>query len=109
MPTYAVKWREPGGQTYLGRLALGARALDLDGRQRDGPAVNRQIAYEEILGLRLGTHGADRLDAQPALVLERADGRYRVTSAGMGAGIVQEIADRLAELRRAAVVVQPSF
>ncbi len=109
--TYAVKWREPDGQTYLGRLALGARVLDLEGRQRDGPAMNRQIGYEEILSLRIGSRGADRLDGQPALVVERADGRYLVTSAGLGAGIVQEVADRLAGLRgharRRATVILP--
>jgi hypothetical protein len=97
--TYAVKWREPNGQTYLGGLALGARTLDLEGRRRDEPAVNRHIGYEEILSVRIGSRGAGRLDGQPALVVERADGRYLVTSAGMGAGIVQEIADRLADLR----------
>ncbi len=100
--TYAVKWREPDGQTYLGRLALGARTLRLDGRQPDGPAGNRQIGYEEILGLRIGTRVADRLDGQPALVVERADGRYLVTSAGIGAGVVQELVDRLAGLRGSA-------
>ena len=109
--TYAVKWREPSGQTYLGRLALGGRALDLQGRQRDGPAINRQIGYEEILSLRVGSRGVDRLDGQAALVVERADGRYLVTSAGMGAGIVQEIAERLAGFRgdaqRRATVVVP--
>ena len=82
--TYAVKWREPDGQTYLGRLALGARTLGLEGRQRDGPAVSRQISYEGILSLRIGSRGADRLDGQAALVVERADGRYYVSSAGMG-------------------------
>ena len=97
--TYAVKWREPDGQTYLGRLAFGARTIDLAGRQRDGPAVGRQFGYEEILSLRIGSRGADRLDDRPALVMERANGRYLVTSAGMGAGIVQEVADRLAGFR----------
>jgi hypothetical protein len=101
--TYAVKWREPGGQTYLGRLALGARTLGLVGRGSDGPVINKQIGYEEILGLRIGSRGADRLDGQPALVVERADGRYLVTSAGMGAGIVHEVVDRLADLRRGAL------
>ncbi|MBA3401455.1 MAG: hypothetical protein H0U05_05645, partial [Actinobacteria bacterium] len=60
---------------------------------------------------RIGSRGADRLDDQPALVMERADGRYLVTSAGMGAGIVQEVADRLAGFRgagrRRATVVVP--
>ena len=100
--TYAVKWREPDGQTYLGRLALGLRTLDLAGRQRDGPAVHRQIAYEELLSLRVGSRGGDRLDGQPALVVECADGRYDVSSAGIGAGIVQEVAERLSDFRGAA-------
>lgn len=109
--TYAVKWREPDGRTYLGRLVLGARTLVLEGRERDGPAVSRQIGYEEILGHRIGSRGADRLDGQPALVVERAGGRYLVTSAGMGAGIVQELVERLANFRwsapRHATVVVP--
>lgn len=97
--TYAVKWREPDGQTYLGRLALGARILSLEGRGANGPAVTRQIGYEEILGI--GGRGADRLDGQPALTVERADGRYLVSGAGLGAGagVVQEVVDRLADLR----------
>lgn len=100
--TYAVKWREPDGQTYVGRLALGPRTLRLEGRGPDGPAVDRQIGYEEVQGLRLGSHGPDRLDGRPALVVDRADGPYLVTSAGMSAGIIQELVDRLAGLRLAA-------
>jgi len=99
--TYAVKWREPGGRTYLGRLALGPRTLRLEGREPGGPAVDRRIGYEEVLRLRVGTRGPDRLDGRPTLVVERADGQYLVTSAGMGAGIVQELIERLAELRLA--------
>ena len=100
--TYGVKWCEPNGRTYVGRLALGPRTLRLEGRQPDGPAVDRQIGYDEVQGLRVGSHGDDRLDGRPALVVERAAGRYLVTSAGMGAGIVQELVERLAELRLAA-------
>ena len=100
--TYGAKWREPNGQTYLGRLALGPPMLRLEGRSPNGPAVDRQIGYEEVQGLRIGSHGTDRLDGRPTLVVERADGSYLVTSAGMGAGIVQELVERLAELRLAA-------
>jgi hypothetical protein len=100
--TYAVKWREPDGQTYVGSLALGPRTLRLEGRGPDGPAVDRQIGYEEVQGLRLGSHGSDRLGGRPALVVDRAEGPYVVTSAGMSAGIVQELVDRLAGLRLAA-------
>ena len=102
--TYAVKWREPDGQTFVGRLALGPRTLRLVGRTpgADGPTVDRQIGYAELQGLRIGSRGADRLDGRPALVVERADGAYLVADAGMGAPIVQELVDRLADLRLAA-------
>jgi hypothetical protein len=100
--TYGVKWREPNGQTYVGRLALGPRTLQLEGRAPNGPAVDRQIGYDEVQSVRVGSHRDDRLDGRPALVVDRAEGRYLVTSAGMGAGIVQELVDRLAQLRLAA-------
>jgi hypothetical protein len=100
--TYAVKWREPDGRTYLGRLSLGTCALGLEGRRSGGPSVDRQIGYDEILDFRVGGRG-DRFDGQPALLVDSADGRYLVTSAGMGAGIVQEVVDRLGALRRTAV------
>ena len=108
--TYAVKWREPDGNTYVGGLVLGPRALRLEGRAHDAPAVDRQIRYDEVRGVRIGSSGADRLDNRPALVVEGADGSYHVTSAGSGAGILQELVDRLAALklatpRRATVVV----
>lgn len=109
--TYAVKWREPDGRTYLGRLAFGSRTLQLEGRGAGGPAVDRQIGYDEVRSVRVGSERADRLDGRPALVVERADGRYLVTSAGAGAGIIQELVDRLGELRlatpRRATVVVP--
>jgi hypothetical protein len=99
--TYAVKWREPDGQTFIGRLALGPRAFRLEGRQRgaEGPAVNRRFGYEELRGLRIGSRGADRLDGRPALVVERPEGAYFVAGAGMGAPIVQELGERLGALR----------
>ena len=110
--TYAVKWREPDGQTFVGRLALGRRALLLDGRRRGatGPPVERRFGYDDLRGLRIGS-GEDRLDGRPALVVERSDGRYLVADAGMGAPIVQELVERLSDLRlcaaRRAIVVVP--
>ena len=111
--TYAVKWREPDGQTFVGRLVLGPRALRLDGRRRgvDGPPVERRFGYAELHGLRIGSRGADRLDGRPSLVVERSDGPYLVADAGLGAPIVQELVERLSGLRlwaaRKATVVVP--
>jgi hypothetical protein len=104
MTTYAVKWREPDGQTFVGRLALGPRAIRLVGRGRgaEGPAVDRRIGYDELRGLRIGSRGMERLDGRPSLVVDRADGSYLVADAGLGAPVVQELADRLTDLRREA-------
>jgi hypothetical protein len=98
--TYAVTWREPDGQTFVGSLALGPLMLHLDGRRRgvDEAVVNRQFGYEELHGLRIGSRGADRLDGRPALVVERAEGAYLVSNAGLGAPIVQELVERLGAL-----------
>jgi hypothetical protein len=95
--TYAVTWREPDGQTFVGSLALGPLMLHLDGRRRgvDEAVVNRQFGYEELHGLRIGSRGSDRLDGRPALVVERAEGAYLVSNAGLGAPIVQELVERL--------------
>jgi hypothetical protein len=97
--TYAVKWREPDGISYIGRLALDAGTLHLEGRGSDGTPVDRRIAYGEVSELGVGA-GQDRLDGRPALVVARGGDRYLVASAGWGAGIVQEVVERIAELRR---------
>jgi len=104
MTTYAVKWREPDGQTFVGRLALGPRAIRLVGRGRgsEGSAVERRIGYDELRGLRIGSRGIERLDGRPSLVVDRDDGSYLVADAGLGAPVVQELADRLTDLRREA-------
>ena len=96
--TYAVKWREPDGRTFIGRLVLGPLALRLDGRLRgaEEPPVNRQFDYEDMASAPIGSRG--RLDGRPALVVEGADGAYLVADAGMGAPIVQELVDRLSGL-----------
>lgn len=110
MTTYAVKWREPDGRTYVGRLALGARTLNLVGRGRGAKAasVDRQISYSELRGLRVGHDAAERLDGRPALVVEGAEGHYLIADPGMGLPMVQEVADRLTALRSTATRTPPS-
>ena len=99
MTTYAVKWREPSGQTFIGRLAFGARTLRLDGRRSGAnePPVYRHLRYDELQSLRIGSRGADRLDGRPALVVEWLEGAYLFAGAGQGAPIVQELVDRLVD------------
>jgi hypothetical protein len=68
--SYAVKWREPDGKTYLGRLEFAPKALVLEGRENGSPPTRRTLRYDELGGFHLGRAGAERLDGQPALVVE---------------------------------------
>ena len=94
--TYAVKWREPDGRVYVGRLELGPRALLLAGGA-DGTAIDRQLEYAELESVHI-----ERLDGRRALVLELPQGAYHLTSLVLEAGILQELADRLSHLSPAA-------
>ena len=100
MTTYAVKWREPDGRTFVGRLALDPHALRLDGRRTgvEEPAINRQFGYRDFHGFRIGGRATDRLDGRPALVVERPEGAYLVAGAGTGAPILHELVERLSAL-----------
>lgn len=104
MATYAVRWREPDGQHFVGRLSFGAAALRLDGRQPDakGSAVVREFGYEDLRSPRSDGTTIERLDGRPAVVVDGADGRYLIASVGLGGPIVQEIVDRLAHARATA-------
>jgi hypothetical protein len=99
--SYAVKWREPGGEAYTGRLELRPRALHLVGAG-GGASVDRQIGYAELEGLRIGHAVEERVDGRRALVIERPQGAYHLTSTTFEAGILHELIERLSELGRAA-------
>lgn len=108
--SYAVKWSEPDGQTFVGQLELSPTALVLEGRDGGGCAVRREIGFDQLLSFRVGQRADERLDGQPTLVVERLDGQFLVTSTVMHTGLVQEVVHRLSELtdlapRRATVVI----
>ena len=72
--------------------------------------MRRAIDFAELRSFRLGQDADERLDGQPTLVVERPAGNVLVTSTVVHAGVLQEVADRLSELRlgapcRATVVV----
>jgi hypothetical protein len=97
--SYAVKWREPNGHTFLGRLELGSSALVLEGRNGSESAVVRTIDFDELRGFRLAQATGERLDELPTLVVERPGGDFLITSTVVHAGVLQEIVHRLSELR----------
>jgi len=96
--SYAVKWREPGGRTFLGRLELAPPGLVLEGRNGGEAAVRRTIDVEDVRSFRLDVKAEERLDGRPTLVLERAGGALLVTSALVHTGVLQELLHRLAGL-----------
>jgi len=110
-PSYAVKWREPDGHVFLGKLQFEPQALVLEGRNRGAGIVRRTIDFVELRSFRLGQSADERLDGQPTLVVERPAGDVLVTSTVVHAGVLQEVADRLSELRllgpRRATIVVP--
>jgi len=97
--SYAVKWREPSGHIYLGRLEFAPKALVLEGRNGGEGAIRRTIDFDELRSFRLGQKAEERLDGQPTLVVERPGGDFLVTSTAMYAGVLQELVHRLSELR----------
>lgn len=97
--SYAVKWREPDGSIYLGRLELGPKALVLEGSENGDDGVRRTLAYDELTALRLGRLSHERLDGQPSLVVDRPGGAVVITSSVLHAGVVQEVVERLAAMR----------
>jgi hypothetical protein len=109
--SYAVKWREPSGHTYLGKLEFDPSGLVLEGRNGDERDVRRTIAFDDLRGFRLGSTDAERLEGRPTLVVQRPGGDVLITSTVMHAGVLQELVHRLSELRllapRAATVVLP--
>jgi hypothetical protein len=106
--SYGVVWRDGASPLARGKLELLPRALRLDGMSGSEPAT-REIAYETLSEIRIGRNGRDRLDGRPTLVLEPRTGDPVTIASVAQAGVIAEIAERLAELqlgaRRIAVVI----
>lgn len=108
--SYAVKWSEPDGQTYVGQLELFSKALVLEGRDGGGRGVRHTIDFDQLLSFHVGQQADERLDGEPTLVVELEAGDILITSTVMHTGFLQEVVHRLSELtdlapRRATVVI----
>jgi hypothetical protein len=93
--SYGVVWQENGREPFAGKLELDCDGLRLEGSDRDHLAVCA-LAYRELAAVRIDRDRADRLDGRPTLVLERSNGDTIRIAALVQAGIVTEIAERLA-------------
>jgi hypothetical protein len=93
--TYGVVWREDEAPLSRGKLELLPDALRLDGVTGSTSAV-REIAYNELAGVRVGRAGGERLDGRPTLVLDLVTGTRLTIASVAQSGIAAELVERLA-------------
>lgn len=95
MESYGVVWQENERGLVAGKLELDCDGLRLEGNDRDHLTVC-VLAYRELAAVRIDRESTNRLDSRPTLVLERSNGDTIHITALVQAGIVTEIAERLA-------------
>jgi hypothetical protein len=105
--SFGVVWREGTGPLGRGKLELHPRSLRLDGLNGTGPSF-REIAYDDLLHVRVGRAPTDRIAGRASLVLESRGGEPLAIASVSEPGVVGELAERIAVLRagrRSAVVL----
>jgi hypothetical protein len=96
--SYGVVWREDSLPLATGKLELLTRTLRFEGIA-DGRATTREVAYDNLVAVRVGRAPSERLNGRPSLVVERRSGQP-ITIASVGqSGVVAELAERLASLQ----------
>jgi hypothetical protein len=74
------------------------RAVRLDGMVGSVPTM-RQIPYNLLSEIRIGRSAVDRIDGRPTLVLASRTGNHYAIASVAQAGVIAEIAERLAALQ----------
>lgn len=93
---YAVAFRSGTGPTVGGALTLDETGLVLVGKSRDDGAELR-VAYSAVSDVRIGRSSEESVHGRPTVVLSLGDGPS-VQIEPLGAGLLHELADRLAAL-----------
>ena len=109
--SYGVVWREGSGPLSRGKLELLPQTVRLEGMTGSEPTT-REIAYDYLSEIRIGRSATERIDGRTSLVLAPRTGDTVSIASVAQAGVVAEIAERLAALqlgiesrRRIAVVL----
>lgn len=109
--SYGVVWKEGSGPLARGKLELLPQAVRLEGMTGSEPTT-REIAYDLLSEIRIGRSAGERIDGRTSLVLAPRTGETVSIASVAQAGVVAEIAERLAALqldsdsrRRIAVVL----
>ncbi len=96
--SYGVVWREGDSPLARGKLELLPSSVKLDGVADSRPVI-REVPYENLAVVRVGRSSSDRLDGHPSLLLERRSGQSIAIASVAQAGVVAELAEKLAALR----------
>jgi hypothetical protein len=96
--SYGVVWRDGNRPLARGKLELLPRSVRLEGMTGSEPAT-REIAYDYLSEIRIGRSSQDRIDGRPSLVLAPRSGDTVSIASVAQAGVVAEIAERLAALQ----------
>jgi hypothetical protein len=96
--SYGVVWKEGGAPLARGKLELLPRALRLDGVSGT-ETTTREIPYDSLSEIRIGRSPGDRIDGRPSLMLEPRVGDTLSIASVAQAGVLAEIAERLAALQ----------
>jgi len=91
--TYAVVWREDGGEAYAGRLSLDRDSVVLSGSAPGARESTRRLRCEELADARL-----ERRDGPLLVLVSRVGRRIEVTSLE-GSGALHELAEWIADAR----------
>ena len=78
-----------------GKLELEATQIRLEGRDLHGSA-SCTLPYLDLVAIHIGREASERLDGRPTLLLERSGGAKVRIAALVQAGIVVELAEKLA-------------
>jgi hypothetical protein len=96
--TYGVVWKDGSRPLARGRLELLPRVVRLDG-MAGSESARREIAYDNLSEIRIGRSNEDRIDGHTTLILApRAGDTVSIASVAQ-AGVIAEIAERLAALQ----------
>jgi hypothetical protein len=95
--SYAVTWSDDGGSVFAGSLEVAETGLSLAGTSPFACESHQQVLYVEVAEIRRGRRPRERLMGRPTLVVERRDGTCLRISALSGAGILNEIAERVSD------------
>lgn len=96
--TYGVVWRDGEHALARGKLELLPHAIRVDGMTGSEPTA-REIRYEHLSEIRIGRSPDERIDGRPSLVLGLRTGDTLSIASVAQAGVLAEIAERLAALQ----------